>query len=59
MRTLCFLALMTVSLLANGWLNPAFGLSGGQSGAPGRSRVIRADGFVEPLRHADCAQLNA
>lgn len=58
-RTLRFLAPMTVSLLANGWLNPAFGLSGGQSGAPGRSRIIRADGVVEPLRHADCAQLNA
>ncbi|MCL2898739.1 hydantoinase B/oxoprolinase family protein [Brenneria tiliae] len=56
-RTLRFLAPMTVSLLANGWRNPAFGLAGGASGAPGRSRIIRADGRVEPLRHADRAQL--
>lgn len=58
-RTLCFLAPMTVSLLANGWLHPAFGLAGGQPGAPGRSRVIRADGSVQSLRHADQAELQA
>lgn len=58
LRTLRFLEPMTVSLLANGWINPAFGARGGQPGACGESRVIRADGRVEPTRHADSAELD-
>ncbi|MGB3070753.1 MAG: hydantoinase B/oxoprolinase family protein [Ottowia sp.] len=56
-RTLRFLEPMTVSLLANGWRYPAFGLAGGQPGAPGRARVIRTDGRVEQLDHAARADL--
>jgi len=58
-RTLRFMEPMTVSLLANGWHHPAFGLRGGQPGAPGLARVLRADGRVEPLDHADRAELQA
>ncbi|NYT68330.1 hydantoinase B/oxoprolinase family protein [Pusillimonas noertemannii] len=59
LRTLRFLEPMTVSLLANGWIHPAFGARGGQPGACGESRVIRSDGRVEPIRHADSAELQA
>ncbi|MET4579736.1 hydantoinase B/oxoprolinase family protein [Ottowia thiooxydans] len=58
-RTLRFLEPMTVSLLANGWQHPAFGLAGGQPGLPGRARVIRSSGSVETLDHADSAELQA
>ena len=58
-RTLRFLEPMTVSLLANGWRHPAFGLAGGQPGAPGLARVLRTDGRVESLDHADRAELQA
>lgn len=57
LRTLRFLEPMTVSLLANGWIHPAFGARGGKPGACGESRVIRADGRIEPIQHADSAQL--
>jgi len=59
LRTLRFLEPMTVSLLANGWIHPAFGARGGRPGACGESRVIRADGRVEPIKHADSAELEA
>lgn len=58
-RTLRFMEPMTVSLLANGWHHPAFGLRGGGPGAPGLARVLRADGRIEPLDHADRAELQA
>lgn len=58
-RTLRFLEDMTLATLCNGWVHPAFGLKGGQPGAPGRSRVIRGDGSVEALAHADQAALKA
>jgi 5-oxoprolinase (ATP-hydrolysing) len=58
-RTLRFLEPMTVSILANGWNHPAFGLRGGAPGACGRARVLRADGRIEPLGHADQAELLA
>ncbi|HBM12203.1 MAG TPA: 5-oxoprolinase, partial [Rhodospirillaceae bacterium] len=57
-RTLRFLEPMTVSLLANGWIYPAFGAAGGQPGAKGESRVIRADGRVQEMKHADSAELD-
>lgn len=56
-RTLTFLEPMTVSILCNGWSNPAFGLAGGGAGAVGKARVIRRDGSIEALAHADQAQL--
>ncbi|MCB5363590.1 hydantoinase B/oxoprolinase family protein [Pusillimonas sp. CC-YST705] len=58
-RTLRFLEDMTLATLCNGWVHPAFGLQGGQAGAPGRSRVIRKDGSVQELAHADQAALQA
>lgn len=48
-RRLRFLERMTASILSNGRRVPAFGLAGGQSGAPGVNRVERADGRVEVL----------
>ena len=58
-RELRFLEPMKLSLLANGWLHPAFGAQGGQAGAPGECQVIRADGRVVSLAHADNAELDA
>ncbi len=56
-RTIRFLEAMTVSTLSNGWIHPAFGAEGGQPGAVGKSRVIRGNGQVEELAHADQAEL--
>ncbi len=50
-RRIRFLAPMTASILSNGRRVPAFGLAGGQPGAPGVNRVERADGRVETLSH--------
>lgn len=58
-RTLRFLEPMTVSILCNGWIHPAFGAAGGEPGATGRARVIRVDGTVESLPHAAKAELQA
>ncbi|HEY9278941.1 MAG TPA: hydantoinase B/oxoprolinase family protein, partial [Eoetvoesiella sp.] len=58
-RTIRFLEPMTVSTLSNGWIYPAFGAAGGKPGAVGKSRVIRSDGRVEELAHADSSQLQA
>ena len=51
LRRVRFLAPMTASILANGRVHPAFGLQGGAPGAPGRCRVLRADGRIEGLGH--------
>jgi len=58
-RRIRFLEPMTASILANGRVHPAFGMAGGDAGAPGSDSVERADGRVERLRHADSAQLGA
>ena len=50
-RRLQFLEPMTASILSNGRVHPAFGMAGGQSGAPGINRVRRANGRVELLEH--------
>ncbi len=50
---------MTASILSNGRVYPAFGLAGGQPGAPGRNAVLRADGRVEPLGHIGSVQMAA
>jgi len=58
-RRVRFLEAMTASILSNGRVHPAFGAAGGQPGAPGRNYVIRADGRIEELAHADRAELAA
>ena len=50
-RRVQFLEPMTASILSNGRVYPAFGLAGGQDGAPGINRVVRAGGRTEPLAH--------
>jgi 5-oxoprolinase (ATP-hydrolysing) len=50
-RRIRFLEPMTASILSNGRTHPAFGLAGGDSGAPGHNRVLRADGRMETLGH--------
>ena len=56
-RSIRFLEAMTATLLANGWIHPAFGMAGGACGAPGICRVVRTDGRITLLAHADQAQL--
>ena len=58
-RRIRFLEPMTASILANGRVHPAFGARGGAPGQPGRDYVVRADGSVETLAHADRADLQA
>ncbi|MEO0028501.1 MAG: Acetophenone carboxylase gamma subunit [Pseudomonadota bacterium] len=50
-RRIRFLEAMTASILSNGRVHPAFGMAGGQSGAPGINQVQRADGSVDVLKH--------
>ena len=50
-RRIRFLEPMTASILSNGRVHPAFGMAGGQSGAPGINQVMRTDGHVEVLKH--------
>jgi 5-oxoprolinase (ATP-hydrolysing) len=50
-RRVRFLEEMTASILSNGRTAGAFGLAGGQPGAPGVNRVERADGRIETLPH--------
>ncbi len=50
-RRVRFLAPMTASILSNGRVHGAFGMAGGEAGAPGVNRVVRAGGRVEPLQH--------
>jgi 5-oxoprolinase (ATP-hydrolysing) len=48
-RRIRFLQPMTAAILSNGRHHGAFGVAGGQAGAPGINRVERADGRFEPL----------
>ena len=50
-RRVRFLELMTASILSNGRHHGAFGMAGGEAGAPGRNRVERADGEILELDH--------
>ncbi|MFM9878812.1 MAG: hydantoinase B/oxoprolinase family protein [Burkholderiaceae bacterium] len=50
-RRVRFLEAMTANILSNGRIFPAFGMQGGEPGALGMNRVLRADGRVEPLAH--------
>ena len=56
-RRIRFLESMTASILSNGRVHPAFGMAGGQAGAPGINRVLRADGRVEVLAHIGQADM--
>ncbi|MGB3289184.1 MAG: hydantoinase B/oxoprolinase family protein [Burkholderiaceae bacterium] len=56
-RKIRFLESMTASILSNGRIHPAFGILGGAAAATGRNSVIRADGSVEILSHADKAEM--
>ena len=52
-RRIRFLAPMTVAILSGHRVVPPPGLAGGEPGALGRTRIVRADGGVETLRSAD------
>ncbi|WP_342130469.1 hydantoinase B/oxoprolinase family protein [Hydrogenophaga sp. OTU3427] len=56
-RRVRFLEPMTASILSNGRIHPAFGMAGGQPGAVGINRVVRADGAVEALAHIGQAEM--
>ena len=50
-RRVQFLEPMTAAILSNGREHPAYGLDGGQPGAPGINRVVRVNGEIEVLSH--------
>ena len=56
-RKVKFLEPMTASILSNGRVHPAFGMSGGKSGATGINRVVRSNGKVEQLAHIGNADM--
>jgi 5-oxoprolinase (ATP-hydrolysing) len=56
-RRVEFLQPMTAAILSNGRVHPAFGMAGGQPGALGINRVIRADGTVLELGHIGQVQM--
>ena len=56
-RRVRFLERMTASILSNGRDVPAFGMAGGEPGAPGINRIERADGRAEVLRHIGSAEM--
>jgi len=56
-RRVRFLEPMTASILSNGRVHPAFGAAGGQPGAAGINRVVRADGRTEDLQHIGQAEM--
>ena len=56
-RRVRFLEPMTASILSNGRVYPAFGMAGGQPGATGINRVVRANGAIEQLGHIGQTQM--
>jgi 5-oxoprolinase (ATP-hydrolysing) len=56
-RRIRFLEHMTAGILSNGRHHGAFGAAGGEPGALGMNRVIRADGSVVPLDHIGEAEM--
>jgi 5-oxoprolinase (ATP-hydrolysing) len=58
-RRVRFLEPMTASILSNGRLHGAFGMSGGEPGGVGENHVERADGRIELLGHIGEAQVAA
>lgn len=58
-RAIRALVPMTVSILSNGRLEPAFGAAGGGAGAPGVNRLLAADGSERRLGSTDSVQVEA
>ena len=58
-RAIRLLAPMTVSMLSNGRIEPAFGAAGGSPGAPGVNRLLDAEGAERLLGPTDSAQVEA
>jgi len=58
-RRMLFLEPMTAGILSNGRVFPAFGMAGGQPGAVGINRVLRADGSQEPIGHIGQVEMQA
>lgn len=58
-RRIRFDEAMTVTILANRRATDPFGLAGGEAGARGETRVIRANGQAETLGHAVSVELAA
>ena len=58
-RRVRFLEPMTASILSNGRLHNAFGMSGGEPGQVGINRVVRASGHVEELGHIGQTDMQA
>jgi 5-oxoprolinase (ATP-hydrolysing) len=56
-RRIRFLEAMTASILSNGRHQGAFGLQGGEAGAPGENWIERADGHTEQLDHLAQVQM--
>jgi len=56
-RRIQFLEPMTASILSNGRIHAGYGLEGGQAGAVGINRVIRADGEVQNLGHIGSVEM--
>jgi 5-oxoprolinase (ATP-hydrolysing) len=56
-RRIRFLEPMTAAILSNGRNQGAFGLAGGEAGAPGENRIERADGRVELLAATGQAEM--
>jgi 5-oxoprolinase (ATP-hydrolysing) len=56
-RRVRFLEPMTAAILSNGRHHGAFGMAGGEPGAPGGNRVERADGRVEALDHIGSVEM--
>ena len=59
LRRIRFLEPMTMAILSNGRIHPAFGMAGGAAGATGINRVIRKDGSVELLGHIGQTEMQA
>jgi 5-oxoprolinase (ATP-hydrolysing) len=58
-RRVRFLEPMTASILSNGRRQGAFGMAGGEPGAPGENRIERADGRMEILGAIGQVEMNA
>ncbi|WP_372658733.1 hydantoinase B/oxoprolinase family protein [Hydrogenophaga sp.] len=58
-RRVMFLEPMTASILSNGRIYPAFGMAGGQAGAPGINRVVRSNGQTEAVAHIGQVDMQA
>jgi 5-oxoprolinase (ATP-hydrolysing) len=58
-RRVLFLQPMTASILSNGRVFPAFGMAGGEPGAPGINRVVRSSGKTEEVAHIGQVEMQA